>query len=240
MIPLFVPVIAFVLTTTSTSGDSRASPASPAISITLGARHAHVTPERSGCGRTGGGNIDIQQPAPDTVVITMTGVAVACGLPFKVSSASMQFELDQCMEVSWDDRNVKNAKLIVEGRVIGLLRGGSKGGSAGFSAASVSICGAELGIEPHGVGGCDSQSINCREESMKIPVSAGPYRLRQTFAVSAAHSLGFGKAASAEFAPDPALDPLWISHWEPFHGVVKKDFGFQVIIKASLDNDASK
>ena len=39
------------------------------------------------------------------------------------------------------------------------------------------------------------------------------------------------KAASAEFAPDPALDPLWISYWEPFHGAIKKDFGFQVTVR---------
>jgi hypothetical protein len=34
-----------------------------------------------------------------------------------------------------------------------------------------------------------------------------------------------------EFAPDPALDPLWISAFEPFHGSKKKDFGFRVTIK---------
>ena len=44
-----------------------------------------------------------------------------------------------------------------------------------------------------------------------------------------------GKAASAEFAPDPALDPLWISYWEPFHGANKKDFGFKVTLKASVE-----
>jgi hypothetical protein len=43
------------------------------------------------------------------------------------------------------------------------------------------------------------------------------------------------KAASAEFAPEPALDPLWISYWEPFHGAQKKDFGFQVTIKVSAE-----
>jgi hypothetical protein len=31
--------------------------------------------------------------------------------------------------------------------------------------------------------------------------------------------------------PDPALDPLWISAFEPFHGAQKKDFGFRVTIK---------
>ena len=46
------------------------------------------------------------------------------------------------------------------------------------------------------------------------------------------------KAPSAEFAPDPALDPLWISYWEPFHGAAKKDFGFQVILKVSPDADS--
>ena len=60
-------------------------------------------------------------------------------------------------------------------------------------------------------------------------------RSHQTFAVSAAHpqSLWCCKAASAEFAPDPALDPLWISYWEPFHGAIKKDFGFQVVLKVA-------
>jgi hypothetical protein len=43
------------------------------------------------------------------------------------------------------------------------------------------------------------------------------------------------KAASAEFAPDPALDPLWISSFEPFHGASKKDFGFQVTIKVAVE-----
>jgi hypothetical protein len=46
------------------------------------------------------------------------------------------------------------------------------------------------------------------------------------------------KAASAEFAPDPGLDPLWISYWEPFHGAAKKDFGFQVTMKVFPDNVA--
>ena len=52
--------------------------------------------------------------------------------------------------------------------------------------------------------------------------------------VSATHPKALlGQAASAEFAPDPALDPLWISYWEPFHGAAKKDFGFQVTLKVA-------
>jgi hypothetical protein len=69
--------------------------------------------------------------------------------------------------------------------------------------------------------------------SAVVPV--GKYALREVFGVQAAHPCKVlpCKAASAEFAPDPALDPLWISYWEPFHGAQKKDFGFQVIVKVS-------
>ena len=64
------------------------------------------------------------------------------------------------------------------------------------------------------------------------------YNLKQTFSLTASHpaSLWPHKAASAEFAPDPGLDPLWISYWEPFHGASKKDFGFQMILRVAPEN----
>ena len=55
----------------------------------------------------------------------------------------------------------------------------------------------------------------------------------QTFTLAARSDCFLFKRPSAEFAPDPALDPLWISYWEPFHGAIKKDFGFQVTLKVS-------
>ena len=48
------------------------------------------------------------------------------------------------------------------------------------------------------------------------------------------------KAPSAEFAPDPALNPLWISACEPFRGAAKKDFGFQVTVKVADDTPAEE
>src|SRR5213595_2323935 len=82
----------------------------PDVSITLGTRHACVHPTRVGCTHTGGGNIDVAQASPDTVVITMTGVAVAAGHPLKDSLATMAFDLQQCLEVSIDNPKVKKAK----------------------------------------------------------------------------------------------------------------------------------
>jgi hypothetical protein len=222
-----------------------AAPA-PVTSLTLYERHGHVTPYREGFNHTGGGNIDVAQPAPDTVVITMTGVAVAGKHPCKSSVASIDFDLTQCLEVVFEKPDVKAAKLTVEGRVIGLLRshvkgGGSaeeSGGCATLSAGPVEIV--TLCVPAHSVAGGDNLSINDHGGPESVPIAAGKYTLHQGFHIAATHpkSLAFCKAASAEFAPDPALDPLWISYWEPFHGAAKKDFGFQVTLKVTPDSEA--
>jgi hypothetical protein len=210
-----------------------AAAAPPPVSITLRERHGHVTPDKGKCTHTGGGLIDVATPAPDTVIITMSGAVVA--------NADMRFELEQCFEVSFDDPKVKRAKLTVEGRVIGLLRGGKKG-SADYSdacahitcgpAALLSVC-----VPPHSVSGCDNLSVNDHDGPKAGPVTPGTYTLNQTFTISAHTDSILCKRPSAEFAPDPALDPLWISYHEPFHGVKKDTFGFQVVVKVAPDTD---
>src|SRR5262245_50265280 len=79
-----------------------AAPSAPSATITLRERHGHGTPLRQGCTHTGGGNIDVAQPTPDVVVVTMTGVAVAAGHPCKPSVARLDFDLEQCFEVVVD------------------------------------------------------------------------------------------------------------------------------------------
>ena len=232
---------------TVTSG---AAPAPP-VSITLHERHGHVVPVKGKCSHTGGGLIDVAQPSPDTVVVTMTGVAIA--------NASMTFDLDQVFEVSFDNPKLKKAAVTVEGRVIGLLRGEPFGCARYTDAcASIGVPGVEhvllpappvpvppppngpasgeivgLCVPPHTICGCDSLSVNDHDGPKKIPIQPGKYLLHQTFNIAAESNCFLCKRPSAEFAPDPALDPLWISYWEPFHGVIKKDFGFQVTIKVS-------
>src|SRR5437899_10115339 len=70
----------------------------PSVTIGLGSRQAQAVPSRQGFTHTGGGNIDVAQPAPDTVVITMTGVAVAGKHPLKESLAALHFDLVQGFE----------------------------------------------------------------------------------------------------------------------------------------------
>jgi hypothetical protein len=224
-----------------------AAPSSPPVTISLGARHAHVTPVRQGFTHTGGGNIDVAQPAADTVVVTMTGVAVAGAHPCKDSVATLNFELEQGLEISFEKPEVKRAKLTVEGRVIGLLRSQGKGGGAAEQQAGCATILAGSGtlvtwiVPPHSVTAGENLSLNCREEPVSANLVAGKFTLQETFAVTASHPRSFKpcKAASAEFAPDPALDPLWISYWEPFHGAAKKDFGFQVTIKVAPEVEAA-
>src|SRR5262249_832309 len=68
----------------------------PKVPIALHGRHGHATPNRCGCTHMGAGNMDVQQPSPDTVIVTMTGVAVATGYPCGHSVAAFNFELQQC------------------------------------------------------------------------------------------------------------------------------------------------
>jgi hypothetical protein len=205
----------------------------PPVSITLHERHGHVTPARGKCAHTGGGLIDVASPSPDTVIITMSGAVVA--------TAEMKFDLDQCFEVSFDDPKLKKAKLTIEARVIGLLRGEPKGcaeyteacAHLGIGTAEmVSLC-----VPPHSVCECENLAVNDHDGPRTIPIVPGKYTLHQTFAIAARSESWIHKRPSAEFAPDPALDPLWISYFDPFHGVKKDTFGFQVSIKVAADTE---
>jgi hypothetical protein len=219
------------------------APAPPGPVITLYERHGHVTPTRHGFNHTGGGNIDIAQPTPDVVIITMTGVAVAGPHPIKESIAAQDFDLEQRFEFTAPEALAKKLKLSVEARVIGLLRSSpclGKGVASESGACATIGCGpaevATVCAPAHSVSCGEGLSINDHDGPVSVPVGLGKYTLHQQFHVDATNPHGLcGKAASAEFAPDPALDPLWISYWEPFHGANKKDFGFQVVLKLSAD-----
>src|SRR3954470_13729765 len=79
----------------------QAPPAVPAVTLRPGPREGHVTPYRSGTTHTAGGNVDVAQPTPDTLVLTLTGVAVATDHPCG-SAAALRFEAEQCFEVVFE------------------------------------------------------------------------------------------------------------------------------------------
>lgn len=117
------------------------------------------------------------------------------------------------------------------------MRGDRYGGSAsaGDGTAVVTCDGCPilgLAIEGHTVDGDANLAVNDHKGPVSVPVLPGEYHLLQTFRIRAAHDQSIcGKAAAAEFAPDPALNPTWISVTDPFRGVSKKEFGFRVTLR---------
>ena len=225
-----------------TSAAAPAAAPPPPASIKLGQRHGQEIPSRCGHSRTGAGNIDVAQPSPDIVTVTMTGAAAAGANPCKASEATLSFDLCQDFEISFDNPKLKKAKLLVEARVIGLLRSACKGGGtakegpgcATVSAGAVSlltVCAPE-----HAVAGGENLSINDHTVPTEVQIAPGVYALHQTFTVSATHPRTWcpGRAV-AEFGSDSGLDNLWISSHDPFSGASKKDFGFQVTLKVVED-----
>ena len=211
-------------------------PAAPKVGFVLKDRHGHAMPTRTHTARTGGGNTDVALPRDDTLVISMTGVVTAAPQPTKAAAGVMEFELNQEFAIGFADLKLKKAKLTAEAHVIGLLRGDKQGGSASVSNGSVFIAGegvaVALAIEGHAVCGEENLAINDHKGPISIVLPPGDYHLRQTFRIDANHVRSIrGKAAAAEFGPDPALDPTWISMTDPFHGANKKEFGFRVILR---------
>lgn len=205
----------------------------PPVTLRLGPVDGKAVPAKHCCSNTGGGNFEVRQTAPDTVVITMAGAAVAgllCGSP-----AQFDFDLVQNFTVVYEKPEVKGAMLYMQGRVVGLLRSPGKG-EAGFNNAhaAVAVEGKDGSIEilavhvPDQAVSCkDNLSVYRKEGPLCVAVAPGCYTLHQTFSIWARGGL---KNSSAEFGPG-VINPAWISYKEPFYGAAKKDFGFQVIFK---------
>jgi hypothetical protein len=221
-------------------------PAPPAVQLLLGPGEGTATPHRTCCAHTGGGNVLVSQPADDTIATSMTGVVVAKSGPLVDGVASYTFELTQDFEVVVNDPKVRAAKLLMEVRVVGLLRSpkcccGSPGGSASVSvpAHAVVRCGPRellgLSLPPASASSGESLSVYNRQGPVCVLVAPGKYTLHEVFGIQAIGSKWGGPCGpSAEFAPEGALDPMWISSYDPFHGAIKKSFGFQVILKLVL------
>jgi hypothetical protein len=216
----------------------------PAVTIELNGRQASASPTRIGFTHTGGGNIDVQQPAADTIVVTMSGTAVAGAHPGTHSTAVLNFELEQCFDVVIaDPKKTKSAKISLEARLIGLLRSHCKGGgSAGIGCpAEASVLAGDVSLVSvalpgRAVAAGNNLSVNDHHGPVTGTITAGKFTLHQRFGIQASHpkSIFPCKTASAEFG-DGSLDPLWISAWEPFKGASKKDFGLQVTLKVAAE-----
>jgi hypothetical protein len=210
------------------AGDASTKPV-----IALIDRHADAVPVRCGCTYVGAGTFDVRQPAPDTLVVTMLGAVVATSHPAG-SLAVMDFEFDQAFEVTCA-MSVK-PQLSLESELIGVLRGGKIAAaetSAGATVAAGESVIVAANLPDRAVSCGENRTVNDRTAPDDVPIAPGAFTLHAHWHLAATHPKGLrGKAASAEFAPEPALDPIWVGGpRDPFHGIVKKDFGLRITLK---------
>jgi hypothetical protein len=207
--------------------------------IALGPREGAAHP--TGCGRTatGGGNIYVAQPAPDTVVIRMAGNVAACGNLLVSANASIDFRQDLQFSVEFSHPG-HTGQLIMESKIIGVLSCKGTHAAVGLTGATASItCGPNaittLPMPPRTVGSGESFALNSSQGPICAPIYGGCYQLHQVFGVFANQQGGgvCGKAV-AEFSPTP-LSPTWTGPSYPFQQVDKTDFGYEVTLRVVPD-----
>jgi hypothetical protein len=223
------------------------APAGPAYQIVLRSRHAEVTPTRTKDAQTGGGSIVIEQPEPNTIVVTMGGSAVA-GSDFHASTAGLDFTLEQDLDIIPIRPVVRPPRIGMVGRVVGTLQVTDPGkccktcGTAeqGPATACLALGGTGLlsvEVKPSSVVCAQELSINNRHGPVEAPAVVGSYCLTGSFHLNVTQGKGVWnrRAAVADFDPAPQLDPYWADVLKPFRAVPRKEFGFKVILRVVED-----
>jgi len=218
------------------------SPAEPPYRIVLRSRHAEAMPTRFKDAQTGGGAIVVEQPEPNTIVVTMTGAAVA-GSDFHASAAAIAFNLDQDLEIVPTRKGLRPPRVGLVGRVVGTLqvtdpKFGKPCGSAeqGTATACLTSCGTSLlsiNVKSSSVGCGQELAINHRDGPYEATAAAGLCHLSATFrlAVNQGKGLFNRQAAVADFDPGPDLDAAWADALKPFRALPRREFGFKVIVR---------
>lgn len=222
----------------------------PAYQIVLRSRHAEVTPSRTKDSQTGGGWILVEQPEPNTVVVTMGGSAVV-GSDFHGSAAGVAFELEQDLEIQAIRQGVRPPRVGMVGRVVGTLQvtdpgkcckpcGAAEQGPATANLAlgdSTLLC---VNVKPSAVTCGRELSINNRDGPVECPAAPSCYRLTASFNIGANQGKGVWhrQYAVADFDPAPQLDAFWADALKPFRAVPRRDFGFKVVLRVVENSDA--
>jgi hypothetical protein len=229
------------------AADSPAASTGPAYQILRRSRHAEVTPTRTKDAQTGGGSIVVEQPEPNTIVITMGGSAVA-GSDFHGSAAGLAFELEQELEVIPTRKGVRPPRIGMVGQVVGTLQvtdPGKLGKACGTAEQGLATACLSLGessllsvnLKPSSVACGQELSINHRDGPVESPAPAGCYRLSASFRLGVTQGKGVfhRQAAVADFDPAPQLDSFWADALKPFRAVPRRDFGFRVVLRVVED-----
>ncbi len=212
-------------------------PATP-YQIRLGPRQGEATPQMANHSQTGGGYIDVSQPAPNVVVFTLRGAAVAGG-NFKPGVAALAFALQQEFAIVPTRPCQRPPRLGMAGRLVGTLDSSEHclgSGSADHAPACASVVVpdgpiVDFSIPSQGVAAGEKVFLNKRAGPVEAIIVPGKYSFRQSFQIAAAQSKNFcHKASVADFDPAPKLDPEWQEALKAFRAVPRQDFGYRVVL----------
>lgn len=219
-----------------------AQSAEPPYKIVLRSRQAETMPHRLKDAQTGGGAIVVEQPDANTIVLTMSGAAVA-GSDCHGSAAGLAFNLDQDLEIVPTRKGLRPPRVGLVGRVVGTLvvtdpKFGKPCGTAeqGTATACLTACGAPLlsvNIKSSAVACGQELAVNHREGPFEATATAGLCRLSATWrlAVSQGKGLFNRQMAVADFDPGPDLDAAWADALKPFRALPRREFGFKVVVR---------
>jgi hypothetical protein len=224
-------------------------PPGPAYQIVLHSRHAEVTPTRTKDAETGGGWIVVEQPEPNTIVVTMGGSAVG-GSDFCGSAAGITFNLEQDLDIVPTRQGVRAPRIGMVGRVVGTLQVTDPGkcgkacGTADQGPATACLAIGETSLlsvtVPSAAVSCGQElSINHRDGPVESTSVGGCYRLTGSFRLGITQGKGvFNRQyAVADFDPAPQLDAFWSDALKPFRAVPRQDFGFKIVVRVVEDAD---
>ncbi|HEY1380070.1 MAG TPA: hypothetical protein VGF55_24920, partial [Gemmataceae bacterium] len=233
-------------------------PAGPAYEIVLCSRHSEVLPNRTREAQTGGGSIVVEQPEPHTIVVTMSGSAVAAS-DCHGAAAGIDFRLDQDLEIIPTRAGVRPPRVGMVGRVVGTLQVTEPGKGDKPCGSAPAKCGKACGsaeqgpataclavgqtsllavsVEPSAAACGQEIGLNHRTGPVEAVAAAGGYHLSGSFHIGVSQGKGvFNRQyAVADFDPAPQLDAFWSDALKPFRAVSRRDFGFKVVVRVVED-----
>ena len=229
------------------AADPPPAPNGPAYQIVLRSRLAEATPYRTKDAQTGGGSVIVEQPEPNTVVVTMGGAAVA-GSGCKSSAAGITFNLVQDFDIIPIRAGARPPRVGMVGRVIGTLQvtdPGKYGKVCGTSEQGPATAHLALGdtsllsidVKPSSASCGQELAINHRHGPVEAVAPVGCYRLTAAFGLGVTQGKGvFNRQyAVADFDPAPQLDAFWSDALKPFRAVPRGDFGFTIVVRVVED-----
>lgn len=225
--------------------------ADPGYQIVLRSRNSAVTPTRTKDSQTGGGSIVVEQPEPNTIVVTMAGSAVV-GSDFHGSAAAIDFTLDQELEIVPTRKGARPPRVGLVGRVVGTLQvtepckcgktckacGTADQGNANASLMLGESALLSISVPTSAIACGQELAVNNRNGPVESPAAPSCYRLVGSFHIGVTQGKGIfnRQYAVADFDPAPQLDAFWADALKPFRAVPRRDFGFKIVVRVIEDD----